>query len=267
MRAYRIAYDGTPYHGFQRQPDVDTVEDRLCEALAALGVTAGDVPQGYAAAGRTDAGVSAMAQTVAFEAPDWLSPRALNSELPESIRAWASAPVPDDFHATHHAVSREYTYFLASGGIDSARLDAALDELAGEHDFHNLTPDETGTTRRLSTTLDREGDFFAITFRADGFPRQFVRRAVTLVAAIGREDRRLAFLDRVLADEPLSGPDGIGPAFPDSLVMTAVSYSDIEFTCDEDAAADARTIFGNRARERAARSQVAAVLADVDTDT
>ena len=45
------------------------------------------------AAGRTDAGVSALAQTVAFDAPEWLTPRALNAELPAEIRAWASADV------------------------------------------------------------------------------------------------------------------------------------------------------------------------------
>jgi tRNA pseudouridine38-40 synthase len=266
MRAYRVAYDGTPYHGFQRQPDVDTVEDQLCEALAALGVTSGGVPQGYAAAGRTDARVSAVAQTVAFDAPEWLSPQAFNSELPDSIRVWASVPVPDDFHATHHAVSRAYTYVLAADGIDTARLDAALDTLAGEHNFHNLTPDETGTTRQLSTALTRDGDFFELTFRAGGFPRQFVRRAVTLVAAIGRNERPLAFLDRVLSADTLAGPDGLAPAFPDSLVMTDVSYSNVSFTRDQAAAATAQKLFENRARERAARARVATILADVGTN-
>ena len=125
MRAYRIAYDGQPYHGFQRQPDVPTVEDALLSALRALDVleAGGDTPPGYAAAGRTDAGVSALAQTVAFEASDWLSQAALNSELPESVSAWASAAVAPDFHATHHASSREYTYFLyaPAASEDSAR--------------------------------------------------------------------------------------------------------------------------------------------------
>ncbi|MFC6730557.1 tRNA pseudouridine(38-40) synthase TruA, partial [Natronoarchaeum mannanilyticum] len=73
MRAYRIAYDGQPYRGFQRQPDVPTVEGEILDALDALSVLDDrEVPEGYAAAGRTDAGVSALAQTVAFEAPDWL---------------------------------------------------------------------------------------------------------------------------------------------------------------------------------------------------
>ena len=50
VRAYRIAYDGQPYHGFQRQPDVPTVEDALLSALRALDVleAGGDTPPGYA---------------------------------------------------------------------------------------------------------------------------------------------------------------------------------------------------------------------------
>ena len=140
MDAYRIAYDGRPFRGFQRQPDVPTVEDAVFDALRDLGVFAGDAPPGYAAAGRTDAGVSAVAQTVAFEAPEWLSPAAFNGELPASVRAWARADAPDGFHATHDAVAREYVYHLHALEADPGRARAALDALAGEHDFHNLTP-------------------------------------------------------------------------------------------------------------------------------
>ncbi|SDJ85985.1 tRNA pseudouridine38-40 synthase [Halovenus aranensis] len=267
MRAYRIAYDGHPYHGFQRQPDVDTVEDRLISALAALGVTDGDVPPGYAAAGRTDAGVSALAQTVAFEAPGWLTPQALNSELPESIQAWATADVPADFHATHHAESREYTYFLHADGASERRTRAALDGLAGEHDFHNLTPDDTGTTRTLHTALDRDGSFFVLRFRAGGFPRQFVRRAVALVAELARGERALRALDRVLGADPLAGPEGIGPARPDPLVMTAVSYSDITFTTDEEATQRVQQQFRTLHRQRAAGARVAGVLGQAGDDS
>ena len=84
MRAYRLAYDGAGYRGFQRQPHGETVEDALFGALRDLDVAFVDgSPVGYTAAGRTDAGVSARAQTVAFEAPEWLRPRAFDAELPD----------------------------------------------------------------------------------------------------------------------------------------------------------------------------------------
>ena len=261
MRAYRIAYDGQPYHGFQRQPDVPTVEDALFDALRALDVFDGDKPPQYAAAGRTDAGVSAVAQTVALDGPSWLSPTAFNSELPPSVRVWASTDAPGDFHATHHATRREYTYFLYAPDLDEKRVRRALDALAGDHDFHNLTPDGTGTRRTLATGLAREGQFLAARFRASGFPRQLVRRAVSLVAAVGRGETDTDRIERVLAPEPILGPNGVGPASPAPLVMTGVSY-DISFRTDEQAARRAREIFHQLRVDRATRTRVAERILD-----
>ncbi|HMB50137.1 MAG TPA: tRNA pseudouridine(38-40) synthase TruA [Natronoarchaeum rubrum] len=259
MRAYRIAYDGRPYHGFQRQPDVPTVEGAILDALAALGVTESEttVPDGYAAAGRTDAGVSALAQTVAFEAPDWLTPAAFNSELPADVRAWASADVDAGFHATHDAASRTYTYWLHAPDADAERARDALDALAGRHDYHNLTSDDENTVRNLSASLRVDEPFLIVTLRAGGFCRQLVRRVVALVreVATGAADREK--IERVLGAEPIDGPEGVGPAPPYPLVLTDVSYPGVTFGVDAEAAASAREVFREKRIERAAGARVA----------
>ncbi|MFC6903674.1 tRNA pseudouridine(38-40) synthase TruA [Halalkalicoccus tibetensis] len=262
MRAFRVAYDGTPYHGFQRQPDVATVEGTLFRALERHGVLEGEKPTGYAAAGRTDRGVSALAQTVAFDCPDWLTPAALNGELPADVRAWASADVEDEkFHAQYDARSREYAYQLHAPDADDDRLRAALDRLAGTHDFHNLTPDSGDTERTIRVaTLERDGEFAVITVRAGGFLRQLVRRLVSLVSAVGRGEREFAFLDRVLSEERLSGPEGIAPAPPEPLVLTDVAY-DLDFALDGRAAKSARAVFEEKRVERETRSRVAGRIA------
>ncbi|ACV47426.1 MULTISPECIES: tRNA pseudouridine(38-40) synthase TruA [Halomicrobium] len=261
MRAYRIAYDGQPYHGFQRQPDVETVEGELLATLDRLGVTAGDVPAGYAAAGRTDAGVSALAQTVAFEAPEWLSPAAFNSELPASVRVWASADVPDDFHATHDAREREYVYYLYAPERHDDRARRAADALSGEHDFHNLTPDDSGTVRALSIDLTREGEFLVCRLRAGGFCRQLVRRVVGLVDEIRRGDAPLSKVDRVLGSKPIDGAAGVGPASPTPLVLVAVDYG-VEFSVDADARESTRSVFTDRLVERLAGARVVGAIRD-----
>jgi tRNA pseudouridine38-40 synthase len=264
VRAYRIAYDGRPYHGFQRQPDVPTVEGTVLEALRSLGVLGADAdtPEGYAAAGRTDAGVSAAAQTVAFDAPDWLTPAALNGELPAAIRAWAGAETPSDFHATHDATRREYTYFLHAPDASTERARRALDTLSGEHDFHNLTPDDRGTVRSLATALDRDGPFLVLMFRAGGFARQLVRRAVTLVAAVARGEADTDRVERALAPDPLPGPEGVAPAPAYPLVLTGVTYPELEFAVDAEAAASAHEVFDARRVEHATLARVGALLAD-----
>lgn len=259
MRAFRIAYDGTPYHGFQRQPDVETVEEALFSALRRLGVFDGEKPSKYAAAGRTDAGVSALSQTVAFEAPEWLTPAAMNSELSAEIRAWASAD-SEDLHARYDARSREYVYHLHAPELDLTRVREALSLIAGTQDFHNLTPDEGTTTRTISETrARREGSFVLLTLRADGFLRQLVRRIVSLIASVARGERAPSFVDRVLSEERLTGPEGIAPAPPEPLVLTDVAY-DLDFDIDERAIESVREIFRKKRIERETGARVAGMI-------
>lgn len=284
MRAFRIAYDGRPFHGFQRQPDVPTIEDTLFDALESLDVLAPetDKPAGYAAAGRTDAGVSAVAQTIAFEAPEWLTPRAFNSELPGSIRAWASAPVADDFHATIDAVERTYRYFLyaprgdgrgkprgtahteiadqergSSGQFEDEHADEVLTRLAGRHDFHNFTPDAAGTVRTVELSGIRTGRFYVIDVTADGFPRSFVRRLVAVVRGIATGSSSMDWLDRILDSEPVTGENGIASAPPEPLILRNVTYPGIEFTVDEEAVERTRDAFAARRRRGATLDRLA----------
>ena len=258
MRAYRVAYDGRPYSGFQRQPDVPTVEDHLLSGLARLGVCERDaVPGGYAAAGRTDAGVSAVAQTVAFEAPDWLTPAAFTSELPPGIAVWASADAPEGFHATHDAVERRYTYFLYAPDADENVAVETLAALCGRHDYHNLTPDDDGTVRELSGAVERDGDTLVVTLRAGGFCRQLVRRVVGLFDEIVRGASPRSKIDRVFADEPLSGPEGVAPAPAYPLALTGVDYPGVAFRADDDAAESARSMFEDLQVERRTAARVA----------
>ncbi|MFB6118819.1 tRNA pseudouridine(38-40) synthase TruA [Halosegnis sp.] len=268
-RAFRLAYDGTAFRGFQRQPHAETVENALFAALASLDVVAEPTapPPGYSAAGRTDAGVSAAAQTVAFDCPDWLSPAALNGSLPADVRAWASADAPSDFNAQYAAERRRYEYYLhaATAGADGgwtdrrrARAQTVLDRLSGRHDFHNLTPDETGTERDLTTACERDPPFLVCAFTASGFPREFVRRAAGLVTAVAAGDRTPGFLDRVLSTEQLDGPAGIAAADPEPLVLAAVDYGDaLAFAVDEPAATSAWTVFEERRVTRRTGARVA----------
>jgi len=262
VRAYRLAYDGTAYRGFQRQPDVATVEDEVFDALCRLGALEGRNPDGYAAAGRTDAGVSALAQTVAFEAPDWLAPRALNGELPADVRAWADADAPASFHATHDAESRSYLYHLHAPDASVERAREAAAALSGHHDVANLTPDDRGTERLLTVSVDHDGAYLLCRFTAGGFPRAFVRRAVSLLGAVARGEASLGRVERVLDPEPLPGPEGVPAAPPEPLVLVDVAYPPLSFGVDERAAASAREVFERRRVEQQTGARVAETVAD-----
>ena len=273
MRAFRLAYDGRPFYGFQRQPAVPTVEDTVFEALRSLSVlsTDADRPEGYAAAGRTDAGVSAVGQTIALECPDWLTPRALNSELPGTIRAWASADVEPAFHATHHAARREYVYYLyapqqGSQSLDGrppivdSRVKTALDKLCGTHDFRNLTPDERGTRRGLSGRFDREGEFVVLAFAAGGFARELVRRLVSVIRIVGSGQQSVGWIDDLLGPERIDHRPP--PAPPEPLVLADVRYPGVDFERDPEAVDSGSIAFGERAVEARAAGCVSTAIAE-----
>lgn len=248
--AYRLAYDGRNYHGFQRQPSVPTVEGAIFAALKHVEVPFdGETPRGYTAAGRTDAGVSARAQTIGFAAPSWLTAAVLSNALPGDVHAWARSDVTEDFHARYHAVARTYTYHLLRQDLDEAAVRSAIAALDGYHDFHNLTPDKRSTRRRIDCAVRKEDGFLVIEITARGFPRQFVRRFVSLVATIGRGECPLHEIGRALEHRPLPGHRGIEPAAPEPLVLANVQYPGIRFAVDGDALATAETAFEARHRD------------------
>lgn len=105
-----LAYDGTPYHGWQVQPGLTTVQGTLSKAIRR--VTREDVlPQG---SGRTDTGVHAVGQVASFAMETPIPPpslkRALNRVLPGSIRVLNAEIVDDSFHARHTARAKIYEY-------------------------------------------------------------------------------------------------------------------------------------------------------------
>ncbi|MBU4241522.1 MAG: tRNA pseudouridine(38-40) synthase TruA, partial [Actinobacteria bacterium] len=110
--AITIEYRGTHFHGFQKQPGLPTVQGALENAL--LTFTGEEtVVQG---AGRTDAGVHAVGQAVAFEVPGGLNTgkatRGLNALLPPGVAITAMRAVRDDFDPRRDAIWREYRYFI-----------------------------------------------------------------------------------------------------------------------------------------------------------
>src|SRR5512133_82132 len=158
FHAVELAYDGTRFRGFQRQPGLPTVQEALETALASVGVRAP-----IAVAARTDAGVHAVGQVVSFSVRAALDVdalrRGLNAALPEGILVRAVHRVAASFHARNSAVARTYVYLVAAPppdglapyawtlpderafpGVGACRLDPdavreALAHAVGTHDF------------------------------------------------------------------------------------------------------------------------------------
>ena len=150
--ALKIEYDGTPFAGWQRQADQPTVQGAIEAALRKLDPATGSI----AAAGRTDAGVHALAQVAHCDlVKDWDPFRlseALNFHLrPDPVAILAAVAVPETFHARFSAIERRYLFRLTSrraplvlaanrtwqvqGELDIDQMRRGAAHLIGTHDF------------------------------------------------------------------------------------------------------------------------------------
>jgi tRNA pseudouridine38-40 synthase len=216
-----LAYDGTPFDGWARQPGRRTVEGELEAALA----TVLREPVRLSVAGRTDAGVHAVAQVASFGASAGVvEPHrlrlALNALLPGEISVTGVTPAPDGFDA-RAAAARTYRYRLwlpdsrpvferlyvwdVRGVVELALLEAAGALFVGRHDFSALTSsarfyrtcERTVAGARWSLTPDGREARFEIT--ADSFLHNMVRVAVGSMVDVAQGRLSLAALSDGLA--------------------------------------------------------------------
>ncbi len=201
--AFVVEYEGTRYHGFQHQKNATSVQEELEKAIER---TTGERTR-VKGAGRTDTGVHAKGQVVAFDTNASLDVetivRALNFHLPDDIAVRAGHRVTDDFDPRRHALSRRYRYTILTSATPSPlmrrtafRVQAQLDVgpmqraarlLIGDHDFVNFSgPLDDGcasTIRRIyRATVRAEDEVLAIDVEGNAFlPRQVRRMAGALV--------------------------------------------------------------------------------------
>lgn len=192
-----IAYDGTPFVGWQSQTSGNTVQDHLEKAFAKI-CGRRIVVHG---SGRTDAGVHALAQCAhvevgqaRFTPKDWVP--ALNANLPRAIRVLRCSRAASTFHARFSATGKIYTYRIWNDAIHSPfeiarswHLPGALDlealrgnaaRLIGAHDFASFSanrgkPDEDTIRTIHKIAVRRKGALLTLTFEGDGFLYKMVR--------------------------------------------------------------------------------------------
>ena len=222
----KIAYDGSGYHGFQRQVNAGTVQQVLEEKLSMLLKEKITV----AGAARTDAGVHAYGQVVSFQTkstiPTERIPAAMAGIMPRDIAVVEAAAVPMAFHARFSACSKIYRYRIHNTTvpnpllrnyawqihrmIDVEAIDEAIRELVGEHDFSSFQA--TGSSARnpvrtlYAVECRRQCDSIEFLFHGNGFLYHMVRNIVGTAVDVGagkrsREDFHSIFIgcDRTAA--------------------------------------------------------------------
>ena len=208
-----IAYDGTLFSGYQKQPRERTVQGELEKALKEIN---GGKKVSAHASGRTDAKVHAMAQKVHFDLDTKITvdklEKALNSLLPEDIYVKKAEEVNDDFHARFSAIGKEYIYILNMGEynplernyvyqhnkkLDVVEMERAMKYLEGTHNFKSFTKadeEKEDYVRTISQTNlirdTKDVNKITLVFVGTGFLRYMVRNIVGTLIEVGEGKRR-----------------------------------------------------------------------------
>jgi tRNA pseudouridine38-40 synthase len=238
----KIKYDGTDFFGYQRQKDTRTVQGEFEKALKQIGWRGKSV----LAAGRTDQGVHASGQIVAFDL-DWghsISDlqNALNANLPADVAVVNVNATRDDFHPRYDAVSRHYRYQILCAPVRDPlreryawriwpqlnidRLHDAAKRLVGTHDFKGFgTPPKPGgpTIRTVfSTAWKKDGETLYFEVIANAFLYHMVRRMVAIQIDIGAGLSEVADITKYLDQEDSAMLQGLAP--PNGLELVEVNY-------------------------------------------
>ena len=227
-----IAYAGTAYGGWQRQPNATTVQEVVETALADLVGR----PVALAGAGRTDAGVHARGQVAHFDLAREFALGGLvhgvNHRLPGDVRILEAEAAPSDFHARYSASAKEYSYRIVLGrgaspfespfavvvpeGIDLAALRAATSFLPGRHDFAAFAlagGAHRSTVRTIFAARWSELDGGCVLHVVgDGFLRGMVRSLAGTLLEVGLGRRSLAEFRQLLDGAARSAAGPTAPA-------------------------------------------------------
>ena len=214
----KFSYDGTKFHGFQRQNDVKNVQGTLERVLSDV-IDNEIVIKG---SGRTDAGVHANIQCAHFDTDKKITKediniinRLLNDEI--VIKKWQI--VKDDFHARHDVKWKKYVYKVNNGTYDKLKegyyyqikyhlhmseMKRTIKLFKGTHDFRNFVsgPRLDYTTTIYKTNIKKKGDIILFEFVGIGFYRYMVRHLVGALIDVGRGKAKYYDVERML-ENPL----------------------------------------------------------------
>jgi tRNA pseudouridine38-40 synthase len=209
MRNIRIVieYEGTRYHGWQRQKNEETIQEILERKIGQI--TGEQIV--LIGSGRTDAGVHALNQVANFKTHSAIGERnllqAINSLVPSDIVLKSLTAVHDDFHARHDAKKKRYCYKILNhpvrsalyknyvwhiySDLDIAAMRSAALCLKGTHDFSSFCASGCGCVGKIRTVTDIAftvipDGVILFSIEADGFLRYMVRNIVGTLVDVGR---------------------------------------------------------------------------------
>jgi tRNA pseudouridine38-40 synthase len=232
--ALKVAYLGNDFHGFARQPGLPTIEGELIKALRESEIFDEPSDAGYSIAGRTDRGVHALGNVVAFRTESKVNVNQINDILPASIKVLGQASVHFGFKP-RFATQRHYRYLLPKnpfeGDWDLERMNEVAQALIGTHDFGNFSKRRERNPIRTIDHLEVIGGDDTIWFdvKGESFLWNMVRKIITVLINAGRGDIEVKDIQEFLSPQEKVF---ITPVPPEGLILMDVIYDNVKFSQD-----------------------------------
>lgn len=230
-----LSYDGTRYFGWQKTRMGPSIQQTLAEVLLRL-TQEEIVPE---AASRTDRGVHATGQTIHFTSTKSVTLRGLNALLPPDIRAIELKEVSPDFHATLHALGKEYRYQIDVGSVEDPfqrlyswhvhtplnldKMKAAAKDLVGTHDFSAFANEPEENPICTLHSIEFEGSLL-LRLKGDRFLYRMARNLVGTLIYIGSGKIASDAIPAILASKDRKKAGVTAPAH--GLTLHEVFYTD-----------------------------------------
>ncbi|MEO7673084.1 MAG: tRNA pseudouridine(38-40) synthase TruA [Pyrinomonadaceae bacterium] len=240
-----LEYEGTRYRGWQMQHNAKSIQGELQDVARQLFAGKFEI---YGA-GRTDAGVHAIQQFAHLRVPEVtanVTPRQIqhgfNDLLPHDINILKVTNAPDDFHARHDAVYRQYLYKISrrrtafakslvwwiKDDLDAKAMAEAAKLLIGKHDFRSFCEVEDGKRQSTLVKVERaevfiDGDLVCFRIGASHFLWKMVRRIVGMLVEVGRGNLTFDGFERLLKFESDATAKFTAP--PSGLFLEQVLYT------------------------------------------
>ncbi len=190
--AFRVSYLGSRFFGSQMQGSGRTVEGEFIAACQRLSLFEDWRQAGFVSAGRTDRGVHARGQVIAFttDVPD-RAIGTINLQLPPDLWCSAYAEVPAVFHPRYDAKSRTYRYYFPEVPPSMEEMEKAARLFLGIHDFSNFARvrDKNPLRNILAIRIAEEDGFVYLEVTAESFLWHQVRCMATALLRVGNGDR------------------------------------------------------------------------------
>lgn len=243
--AVKLAYDGSKFYGYQRQPRKRTVEGTLIDALVGLDAIGSAKGARLQSSSRTDRGVSAICNVVSFTTDFPLKAlcSAVNSQT-EDLWTYSAVRAPEDFNP-RWARRRWYRYYLrkSKSTQDIGLMRTLAERFEGTHDFSGFSrKDDRDPIRTIdSVEVSDAGQFIVIDFKAESYLWNMVRRIVWMIDAGSAGSVE----EECIGPEAARRPRRSGLAPAEFLLLMDVECG-VEFPVDLKAAASVRKVFEDR---------------------